>query len=39
MRTLGGLGFRRGVVALLDELLLLEILVKTGILDRHVGSK
>ena len=36
--TLGGLGFGRGVVALLDELLLLEFLVvKTGILDRRVG--
>ena len=33
---LGGLGFGRGVVALLDEPLLLEFLVvKTGILDRR----
>ena len=32
-----GLGFGRGVVALLDELVLLEVLVvKTGFLDTHV---
>ena len=37
VRTLGGLGFGRGVLALLDELLLLEFLVvKTGILDRRL---
>ena len=35
---MGGVGFERGVVALLDEVVLLEFLVvKTGILDRRVG--
>ena len=38
VRTLGGVGFERGVVALLDELVLLEFLVlKTGIVYRRVG--
>ena len=38
MRTLGGLGFGRGVVALLDELVLLEFsVVKTGIVYGRVG--
>ena len=38
VRTLGVLGFVRGVVAILDELLLLEFLiVKTGIVYRRVG--
>ena len=40
VRTLGGLGFGRGLVALLDEPLLFKFLVvKTGILDRRVGWK
>ena len=37
VRRMCGLGFGRGVVALLDELVLLFLVVKTVILDRHIG--
>ena len=37
MRRLGGLGFGRGVVALLGELVLLFLVVKPGIVYRRVG--
>ena len=37
VRRLGCLGFGGGVVALLDDLVLLFFVVKIGILDRRVG--